>query len=155
MYLAVTEQDRGDHSHVISRRDGEVRMSMGKGLMTVIMAVMLSLGWSVPQAAAEGVVKNVFEDAFYGGLVGALLGGASLAFMDNRSDHLENIAYGGAFGVFAGVGYSIYKSNVRSFVEYDQGKMRFALPTVMPDLQDNGRGQTVLAVRADLVRGTF
>lgn len=121
----------------------------------IIAFTLLMTSWTMPLHAAESSLKVVFEDSVYGGLIGSLLGAATLVFTENSSEHVENIAYGAAAGVFAGAGYGIASSANRAMVEYENGKVRLAVPKVMPDIQESSRGQMVLAVKADILRGTF
>jgi len=130
---------------------------MLKSKRTIIAALtlLMTTAWSMPLHAAESSLKVVFEDSLYGGLLGGLLGAATLVFTENSSDHVENIAYGAAAGVFAGAGYGIATTANRAMVEYENGKVKLAVPKVMPDIQESARGELVLAVKADLLRGTF
>jgi hypothetical protein len=133
---------------------GVEKLMLKRTVVALLISVLVA-GWSFPAAAAESSVKVIFEDAFYGGVVGCLLGAATIVFTHNRSEHLGNIAYGGAVGVFAGTGFGVYKSTTSSLVEIDNGKVKFAMPTVMPEIVEKGNGQLVLAVRAGLLRGSF
>ncbi len=121
----------------------------------VILAVSCLLCWSVPSFGADSAFREVFEDSLYGGLSGALVGAAIMAFTHKPGQHLDYIYYGGAGGVLVGAGFGLIKAS-KSLAEVQDGKVRFALPTVIPSLQDtNGRGGQTLAFRADLLRGTF
>ena len=126
-----------------------------KRVIIAALTLLMATTWSMPLHAAESSLKVVFEDSLYGGLIGGLLGAATLVFTENSSDHVENIAYGAAAGVFAGAGYGIAANANRAMVEYENGKVRLAVPKVMPDIQESSRGQMVLVVKADLLRGTF
>lgn len=126
-----------------------------KRAIVTFMVSLLLVSWTVPVSAAESSLKVVLEDAVYGGLIGSLLGTASLAFVKHGSDHLENIAIGGALGIMAGTGYGVYTVANRSLVEYENGRVKFAMPVIKPDIQETQKGQLVLAVKADLLHGTF
>lgn len=130
-------------------------MFIVKRLVMAVMAVVLISATAVPVMAAENPIKVVLEDAVYGGLVGTLLGAATLAFPKHPSDHLENIGYGAALGVMAGTVFGVYSNLDRSFAEYENGKIKLAMPTVKPELLENSRGQMTLVVKADLFRGNF
>ncbi len=120
--------------------------------MTMVLAALFSFCWSVPCHAAESTFKGVFTDSFYGGLTGTLVGGAILAFAKKPGDHLDYLGYGAAVGVLTGAAYGIGKA----MVEMDSGRVRFSMPTVIPDLQEaNSKGQTPLAFTANLIRGKF
>ncbi len=130
-------------------------MKRTKRMMSILLVAALLSGWTVPANAQENPLKVILEDAFYGGVIGTLIGGAMLAFPKHPGDHLEYIGYGAATGIIAGTVFGAVSVS-RSFAEIDKGGVRFALPTVMPELQENGgtKGQT-LAFKADLLRGTF
>ncbi|HEY5976201.1 MAG TPA: hypothetical protein VIU41_15820 [Geobacteraceae bacterium] len=101
-------------------------------------------------------MREVFEDALYGGLAGTLISAAVLAFTHSPGDHMDYLAYGAATGVLAGTAFGIFKVTSRSLAEYENGRVRFALPTVIPDLQEaTVRGPATLALKAELFRGTF
>lgn len=119
--------------------------------MTVIS--ILSTASSV--FAADNTLREVFTDAFYGAAIGGLVGGALMAFRTKPLDHLNYIAYGAASGVLAGTAYGLVKS-ARAFAEVENGRVRVAIPTIMPELVVSpGSGRTTVAWKADLIRGTF
>lgn len=130
-------------------------MSLVKRTIAVVMASFLLASWSTQATAAENPLKIVLEDAIYGGVIGTLIGAATIAFTDHKSDHIDNIGYGAAIGVIAGTGFGLYTNIDRSLVEYENGKVRIAMPTVIPKLQESSSGQMVVSFRADLLRGTF
>lgn len=123
-------------------------------MVAIFLAAALLTAWTVPASAQENPLKVIVEDAFYGGVIGTLVGAALLAFPKHPGDHLEYIGYGAATGVIAGTVFGAVSVS-RSFAEVDKGKIRFAMPTVMPELQDNGARGTAVAFKADLLRGTF
>lgn len=105
--------------------------------------------------AGDNAFREVFEDAFYGGAAGALVGAALMAFTKKPADHLDYMAYGAASGVLVGSAYGLVKST-RSLARIDNGSIRFALPTVLPDLGESPSSrQTTITWRAELLRGTF
>ncbi len=120
-----------------------------------VTTLLLTTSLSMPLHAAESSLKVVFEDSLYGGLVGTLVGAATLAFTKHPSDHLENIGYGAAVGVIAGAGVGVATNINRAMVEYENGKLKLAVPKVIPDFHETAKGQIVLAVKADLLHGTF
>lgn len=126
-----------------------------KRTIIAVATLLMTATWSMPLHAADNSLRVVLEDSVYGGLIGSLLGAATLAFTDKASDHVDNIAYGAAIGVFAGAGYGIVSSANRAMVEYENGKVRLAVPKITPDIQESSRGDKVLAVKADILRGTF
>lgn len=99
-------------------------------------------------------MKTVFQDIFYGGLSGALVGAAVLAFTKHPGDHLDYIGYGAATGALIGATYGAV-STTKSLAEVENGHVRFAMPTIMPELDSDGRGHTSIVATAELVRGRF
>lgn len=130
-------------------------MSLLKRTTIAVIASFLLASWTVPANAADNPLKIVLEDAVYGGVIGTLLGAATIAFTDHKSDHIDNIGYGAAIGIMAGAGFGLYTNIDRSLVEYENGKVKIAMPTVIPKLQESSSGQMVLALKADLLRGSF
>ena len=126
-----------------------------KKLLAVITAVTILSSVSVPCQAADNPFVDTFQSALYGGLAGALVGGALLVFAKHPGDHLDYIAYGGAGGVIVGAVYGVAKAS-KSLAEYENGKVKFAIPTVVPELRQNaGNGATSVVFNTQLVRGTF
>ena len=105
--------------------------------------------------ASDNTLREVFQDAFYGGAIGTLVGAALLAFTKKPANHLENIGYGAAVGVLFGTAYGVTKS-ARSLAEIDNGRVRIAMPTIIPDLvESSATRQTTITWRAEILRGTF
>lgn len=128
-------------------------MKLVKLIAAMTMASLLLTATSV--FAADDTLKEVFTDSFYGAAIGGLVGGALMVFKSKPLDHLNFIAYGAASGVLAGTAYGLVKS-ARAFAEVENGRVRIALPTVMPELVSvPGTGRTTVAWKADLFRGTF
>lgn len=123
---------------------------------SITLAIMLITSLSVPCHAAEtSAVKDLFENALYGGLVGTLVGGACLAFTKKPGDHLDYLSIGAATGVLAGVGFTVAKQT-RSLVAVENGNVKFAMPTIKPELQaDSPKGHPALMVKADILSGRF
>lgn len=120
--------------------------------ITMVLAAFFSFCWSVPCHAAESTFKEIFIDSVYGGLTGTLVGAAVMAFTEKPGDHLDYLGYGAAVGVLTGAAFGIGKA----MVEMENGKVRFSMPTFMPDLQEaNSKGQTPIVITAELVRGKF
>ena len=118
----------------------------------IICCAMLA---SAPAFASDNAFRDVFEDAFYGGAAGALVGAALLAFTKKPANHLDYMGYGAASGVLVGSVYGVAKS-ARSLAQMDNGIIRFAMPTILPDFGDSQVShQTNITWRASLFRGTF
>ena len=129
-------------------------MKIFRRTVMILLAASLLTAWSVPAFAADNAFKEVFEDSMYGGLTGAIVGAALLVFTQKKNDHLDYIYYGAAGGVLVGAGYGILKT-AKSFAEIENGKVKFALPTIQPDFQDAGARGMAMVVKAELVRGVF
>lgn len=126
-----------------------------KKLLAVITAVAILTSFSVPCYADDNPFVETFQSALYGGLAGALVGAALLVFTEHAEDHLDYIAYGGAGGVIVGTVYGVAKAS-KSLAEYENGKVKFAIPTVVPELRQNtATGSTSVVFNTQLVRGTF
>ncbi|MGA7826745.1 MAG: hypothetical protein WCA04_03735 [Geobacteraceae bacterium] len=106
----------------------------------------------VPCHAAETAFKGIVQDSIYGGIAGTVIGAAVLAFSHKPGDHLEYMAYGAAAGVLGGAAYGYFSS--RALVEVNNGKVKFAIPTVMPDVNDSPRKSSVV-ITAELIKGNF
>ena len=110
---------------------------------------------STASFASDNTLREVFQDAFYGGAVGTLVGAALLAFTKKPANHLENIGYGAAVGVLFGTAYGVTKS-ARSLAEIDNGRVRIAIPTIIPDfVESSATRQTTITWRAEILRGSF
>jgi hypothetical protein len=121
--------------------------------VTALMVTLLFI--ATPCLAAENTFKSFFEDAFYGGLTGGLVGAAVLAFTKKPSTHLDYIGFGAAGGVLVGAAYGAV-ATTRSFAELKDGHVKFAMPTIIPELREaNSKGQTSIIATAELFRGKF
>ena len=130
-------------------------MTAIKRKMIILMSVILLTSLSVPCSASENAFRDLFENTLYGGLVGTMVGGAFLAFTHKPKDHLDYLAFGAATGVLGGVTYSVVKQTM-SVVSIDDGKVKFAMPTIMPEFQETDKkGGSALMLKAELFRGKF
>lgn len=79
--------------------------------MTVIsMAVCLVLFLPAPACkAASSSLEVVLVDSLWGAGIGALAGAATLAFVDEPSDHTARIYQGAAIGLFLGMAFGVYE----------------------------------------------
>ncbi len=120
-----------------------------------LLTLIALLSAATSSFAQENAFREVFQDAFYGGAAGALVGLALTAFTKRPADHMVNLAYGAAGGVLVGAGYGVAKS-ARALAELDNGRVRIAVPRVMPDVTEYpATRQTIITWRADILRGTF
>jgi hypothetical protein len=95
--------------------------------VTVVLVTALILSYSTV-GFAQGSGRIVMEDAFYGTITGALVGAAFMAFEDKPEDHWGYIYRGAAIGAIAGLLFGAYE--VTAFATIDNGKIRFAMPTI-------------------------
>lgn len=120
-----------------------------------VLTIISLFGAATSSYAAENTLREVFQDAFYGAGIGALVGGAFMLFTKKPGDHLENLGYGAAVGVLAGTAYGLAKS-ARALAEIDNGKIRIAVPMIVPDLIESpSTRQTTVMWHANILRGTF
>jgi uncharacterized membrane protein YebE (DUF533 family) len=132
---------------------GEVMKRFNK--IFAILTLVSMLGATTSAFAEENAFRTTFESAFYGGAVGAMVGAALMVFTKKPADHLINIGYGAATGVLAGTAYGVAKTS-RSLASIDNGSIKIAVPTIMPDLIGSPTTrQTIVTWRADILRGTF
>jgi len=80
---------------------------MKKGL--IIISLCIAFFMLPQQSRAAQTLEVVLIDSLWGAGIGALMGGATLAFMDHPGDHLERIYQGAAIGLFCGVGFGLYE----------------------------------------------
>lgn len=74
---------------------------------TILIAAMILQ----TQSASAQELKQFLKNCAWGTIIGAAGGVASLAFTDKPSDSWSNVAKGASLGLYAGIGYGIYKLN--------------------------------------------
>lgn len=124
-------------------------------VLALVLALVTAADLARPQAARADDIKlqKILRNALYGGAVGALIGGALLAFKDNPGDHLDFITVGAASGVLVGVAWGIYDSATDNpYVMLEHGRVHAALaaPTVRvanPSVADRTRREATIGVR--------
>ena len=123
--------------------------------ITVLMTVAALLCATTSAFADDNAFRDTFVSAFYGGAVGALVGGALMAFTHKPADHLDYMGYGAAAGVLAGTAYGVGKAS-RALASIENGKVKIAIPMIIPDLVESpGTKQTALTFRTNILQGTF
>ena len=118
----------------------------------IITALLLSvMAWTLPREvhAEENGIKVVLKDGFYGGLVGALVGGALLAFRDHPENHIDLVAKGAAVGVIGGVVFGFYQVS-QSFAEIEDGTVTVSVPTPQIVIDSDPWGSKNTQVRGNL-----
>ena len=117
--------------------------------------VVALLMLATPCLAEENAMQSLFKDVFYGALTGGVVGGAVLAFTKQPGKHLDYLGYGAAGGVLVGATYGAVAAT-RSLAELKDGKVKFALPTIIPEFREpNSKGQTCIFAKTELFRGSF
>jgi integral membrane sensor domain MASE1 len=133
---------------------GKDTMNRLKKIVAVMMLVSL-LSTTSSAFAADDTLREVFTDAIYGAAIGGLVGAAFTVFQTKPLDHLNYVGYGAAAGVLVGTALGLAKS-ARAFAEVENGRVKIALPTIVPELLVSpASGQTTVAWKAELLRGTF
>lgn len=122
--------------------------------LVAVMSLVALLSTTSSAFAGDDTVREVFTDAFYGAAIGGLVGGALMIFTDQPGKNWIYVGYGAASGVLVGTAYGLAKS-ARAFAEVENGKVKVAFPTIIPELVVSPAGQTTVAWKADLIRGTF
>jgi NhaP-type Na+/H+ or K+/H+ antiporter len=75
----------------------------------VSIALALSLFVLPGTSHAQSSLEVVLWDSLLGAGIGALVGTATLAFMDHPGDHLERIAQGASVGLIGGIAFGFYE----------------------------------------------
>ena len=131
-----------------------MRSTIRRRITMLAAAVIMLLNASISRAE-DSVFRELFEDSLYGAISGALIGGAIMVFKNKPLDHLNYMGYGAAAGVLVGASYGTFRIG-KSFAQVEKGKVRFAIPAVMPDFIDGtSTRQSSITYSADLVTGKF
>jgi len=129
------------------------RVSIG-----VVLILLAALALPGTARADDIALQKIFRNAMYGGALGALVGGALLAFKDKPGDHWDFITIGAASGVLVGAAWGIYDSSTRNpYVSIENGRIHAALPLPevtrwAPSEADRGRTETLVTTRLVGVR---
>jgi hypothetical protein len=80
---------------------------MKKACVSIALGLMLLI---LPCAShAQSSLEVVLYDSLVGAGIGALVGAATLAFVDHPSDRLERIAQGASIGLIGGIAFGFYE----------------------------------------------
>ncbi len=105
-------------------------MDMKRVCAVVIFSLLVaSLPAQVVYAGRSDSLSEVVMDGLYGGLAGAIVGAATLAFVDRASEHEDNIKVGAGAGVILGTVYGTAKLS-RALAEVKDGTMTVQLPAI-------------------------
>ena len=111
---------------------------MKKSIGIAVILLFLNANTCLARSQAGGAV--VFKNTLYGALTGALIGGASLVFTSEPEEHLDYILYGAAIGTMVGALFGTYEA--LAFINFNNGDIKYALPTPRLVPERNGRGVT-------------
>ncbi len=95
-----------------------------KSLLPLLTSLSLMMG-IVPSVSAQqngDILEETMTDMYIvggSGLGGAILGLSTLSFVDEPSEHLDNIVVGGAIGIIIGVGVVAWRQANKSAQYYD------------------------------------
>lgn len=129
-------------------------MNLFKRALSITLMTLLLTSVSAPCKAEDTLFRDIFENALYGGLAGTMISGAFLAFTHKPEDHLRYLTTGAAVGVLAGSAYGVAKYS-KAFATVESGNVKFAMPTIIPQFQENGAKGSSLTLKAELIRGKF
>lgn len=128
---------------------------MFKRSVVALLFISIVLSATAGMAHAEDLpIAAILENGFYGGVIGSLLGTASIAFTDEPSDHLNFIAKGAAYGVFAGTIFGMYQLK-DYFVSIEGGKLDLAVPVIKYEQYDRLYGENKTRYHANLLAYRF
>jgi hypothetical protein len=131
---------------------GQVEVCVNRLKQFILAALILLI--ATPSMAEDSAVVTVFKDVFYGSLSGGLVGTVVMAFTKHPGDHLDYIGFGAAGGALIGGTYGAV-SAARALAELKDGKVKFAMPSLMPELRGGPNGSSAVMVTAQLFRGRF
>ena len=101
----------------------------------VTMALVLSLFVLPSTSNAQSSLEVVLWDSLLGAGIGALVGAATLAFMDHPGDHLERIAQGASVGLIGGIAFGFYEISPVFYSSVDpagNGERLYGLRVTVP-----------------------
>lgn len=101
--------------------------------MIVITAILFG---SIPASAGDQALLDTLQDSLYGVMIGTLVGGATMAFTRKPVNHLINVGIGAGCGAIGGAAFGLIKA-VKTLVEIEDSRVKFALPTVIPEFVDS------------------
>ena len=104
---------------------------------------------------SDSEMKAFVTSSTYGVLAGALVGAATLAFTENPSDHLRNVAKGASLGLYAGILLGVYvvylvpgqMEEQRRKEEEQLGVKNFR---ILPDVQIAETGDATFGINSSL-----
>ncbi len=111
--------------------------------LLVLFALFITMiPMDVVHAHKRDSISDVAMDGLWGGLVGTLVGGATLAFVEHSSEHTDNIKIGAGVGIILGTAYGSMQLS-RSLVQVNDGEMAVQIPVIEPTRDSSTRGNTL------------
>jgi hypothetical protein len=117
----------------------------------VIFATLLG---AIPASAVDQALQETLQDALYGIMIGTLVGGATVAFTKKPAKHLVNFGVGAGCGAIGGTIFGLAKA-VKTLAEVEDGKVKFAMPTIVPEYVDSPAASNKLAFTVGLLRISY
>lgn len=114
----------------------------------VLIGTILAVLSTSTMSFAETKSSIVLKGTGYGALVGALVGASLVALSSDPGDNLQYLYQGAAVGALAGTAYGFYEAE--TFATIEDGKVKFAMPTIKTQLQGDG-----VKASADFVKVNF
>ena len=118
---------------------------MKKMISVLIVIVFLT----VSSAFAESKSGIILKGTAYGAVIGGLVG-ASVWILTDIDDNFDYTLKGAAVGALAGTAYGFYEAE--SFATIENGKIKFAMPTIKTKSYYNSPD---VRTSADLVKVNF
>lgn len=119
--------------------------------MFVISATIMS---AIPASAVDQALQETLQDALYGVMIGTLIGGATVAFTKKPAKHLVNFEVGAGCGAIGGAIFGLAKA-VKTLAEIEDGKIKLAMPTIVPEPVDSPTASNKFALSVGLLRITY
>lgn len=110
----------------MSSVDKALKKTVNRYMIKKISALILAISLFTLPARAEPMQEFLMSCA-YGTLAGALVGVATLAFTEDPSSNLNNIARGASLGLYAGIGLGLYLSQRTPEISGSELKPSFAV----------------------------
>jgi len=88
----------------------------------VCCALMVGIFITPVKSYAGSSLEIVLWDSLLGASIGALVGAATLAFMEHPRDHLDRLAQGASIGLICGIGFGVYEISPMFYTINEPGR---------------------------------
>jgi hypothetical protein len=98
----------------------------------IVVSVLMLLSPAIQKAHAGSSgdpMRDVVVDSLYGAVAGALIGAATLAFVEHSDEHDDNIKIGAGAGLILGATYGTFKL-YKGLAQIEDGVLTVQIPTV-------------------------